>query len=69
MNRLADRADLTVAEASVILRVTSQTIRGWIASGRISAHKNASGHWRLSAAEVDRARGIAEEPISTEAGA
>lgn len=69
MNSTNGVQDLTVTEAAAVLRITPQTLRSWIATDRIVAHKNASGHWRLSAAEVDRARGIAEEPISTEAGA
>ena len=56
-------SDMTVSEAADVLRVTDQTVRAWIAVGRIEAYKNASGRWRIPEEEVARARvGAAPSP-------
>lgn len=63
MDHAGTALDLTVTEAASRLRVMPATLRGWIADGRIVAHKNASGHWRITAAEVERVRGV-ESPTT-----
>ncbi len=53
-----DAQQLTVAEAAALLRIQPATLRLWIKEERIDAFKNASGHWRITRREVDRANGI-----------
>lgn len=61
--------DLTVSEVAPLLRVKENTVREWLKAGRLRGFKTITGHWRIPRAEVDRVRGVGEEPISTEAGA
>jgi len=45
-------ADLTIAEAAKHLGINAETLRTRIRRGHISAHKDATGQWRLSVADA-----------------
>lgn len=66
---MSDETHLTIRQAADLLHIQPETLRVWLRLGRIGGTKTITGHWRISRAEVDRARGVAEEPMSTEAGA
>lgn len=43
-----------ITEAAVRLGMKARTVREWIRSGKIKAHKNASGKWVIMESEIGR---------------
>lgn len=57
---------MTTGKAARICGVGLNTIKSWIRSGHIQAIQLPSGHWRISAAELDRFLASAGQQSSTE---
>lgn len=49
-------AALTVSAFAAAMFVAPRTVRGWIASGIVSAHQTPGGHHRIPRTELERLR-------------
>src|SRR5258708_1267246 len=55
----------TALEAATRLGVAEKTVRRWIDSGKLEAHKTASGHYAIAESEIERLlleRGDQDQP-------
>lgn len=54
MDKAIIEMEYGITEAAVRLGMKARTVREWIRSGKIKAHKNASGKWMITDAEIER---------------
>jgi excisionase family DNA binding protein len=61
---------LSVAEVARVLSVTEPTVREWIKSGKLHAHRAGARFWRIRQSEVDRmlSEQASNRPPSTSGG-
>ena len=61
---------LSVAEVARVLSVTEPTVREWIKSGKLHAHRAGARFWRIRQSEVDRmlSEQASNRPAATSGG-
>lgn len=54
MDKAIIEMEYGITEAAVRLGMKARTVREWIRNGKIKAHKNTSGKWVITDAEIER---------------